>query len=132
MCIGKEKKTSARVHITNSARYAVRDQISEFRQSSKSAHCAICSGIIEDLSESHIDHLYPGFSDIWNEYASTLEAEPETIEMDGFWTRRFASDEISSSFAQFHKTRANLRITHAACNLKAGRPERAALLASME
>ena len=122
MCISNLGKTTDRVHITNSARYAVRDQISEFRKSSKSVHCAICSGSIEDLSQVHVDHMYPGFSDIWDKYAATLEAEPETIEMDGFWTRKFVSDKVSASFAEFHKTCANLRITHAACNLKAGKP----------
>jgi hypothetical protein len=66
--------------------------------------------------------MYPGFSDIWDKYVATLEAEPETIEMDGFWTRKFVSDKVSASFAEFHKTCANLRITHAACNLKAGKP----------
>lgn len=126
ICISNLSEKAEKVNITNSARYAVRDQISDFRNSCENMRCYICSEVICDISDVHIDHLYPGFSEIWDEYNSTLEEPPETVKMMGFWTRKFLRNEISSSFAEFHKTRANLCITHSLCNLKKGKPSSSA------
>jgi len=111
---------SVRSRLVRLMRRAISDQIAEFkaveieRQGANSPYCQICHEPIARLNDIHVDHEI-FFCNLVDDFL-TIHATPDLDQpVPASWI---------AAWQEFHKDRAVLRLTHAACNELRGSGER--------
>lgn len=118
-CITQERP-SEKQNRRRGMRYAVDEQIEQFKRCRDSSVCGICEKTI--VGEKHVDHIVP-FDTLAAEFekgwTSSLPTRVEDVD-DGTNRHRFMSEdrEFETAWADFHREKATLRIACALCNLK--------------
>ncbi len=102
-------------------RNEIQDQICEFREELESLTCAICGKV---PSDSHVDHHEPQFVELVNEFLvkfPKLEVshDPDHYPFSNALNQTYLKNRgHASKWHEFHRLKANLRLTCALCNLR--------------
>ncbi len=110
-------------------RVVIRSQIKAFRESevNRIGAQAICpvTGREFSTSDGHVDHEYPNtFESLIEEFIETNAVDITTVEIitgnDGQLYDVFASESLASSWAEFHRAHAVLRLLPGSINQRLG------------
>lgn len=128
------KAQSASQNLKKAMRYAIRGQISEFREKQLYAngYCGICGKHVarREASNIHVDHVSP-FDWLAEEFIAKRADNPTTFRdvFGGNSAAFYAKDaQYEKEWEEFHKKSASLRLACKGCNLSRSRIDLAALL----
>ena len=122
----KAKKKNAREQFMAAARFAVVDQILEFKRAAFGvrfvAKCEITGRMVSE-EQCHIDHVYP-FSKLVDKFIKDFGIDIEFVEYkqkgDGDIVTQFAEEYIEIKWQEFHLKFAELQVTHREANQAKG------------
>lgn len=103
-------------------RQEIDDQIKAFRarQTTRPAQpCGICSKPLSDPSGTHVDHIDPTFAEMADKFVTLVEGAGYSLAVrcgKGF-DRSLVDRELAQVWWLYHEHSAQLRLTHASCNL---------------
>ena len=114
-------------NLIQAMRLSVKPQIEKFKEDQKSnTTCCICSEPILTLKERHIDHYQPTFKELSDNFIKENNPAPTHFDDCPITNQSKFSDldhEYSRRWQIYHEKHAQLRLTHAKCNLSRKKSE---------
>ena len=108
-------------NLMNAMRLAIKSQIELFKQKQKlNTICDICSKPILTIKETHVDHHQPTFKELADNFIKENNPAPKQFDDDPTTNQATftPSDyDYSRRWQNYHSKHAQLRLTHAKCNL---------------
>mgnify|MGYP003670705062 CR=1 FL=1 len=115
----KLKKQRVVDDLYSSMRYAIKNQISDFRDNAILI-CKLCGKNTNERIDYHVDHNNPSFKIIRDDYLIDCEDEfPKKFEGGYGYCTYFKNEDIEfeNDWSNYHKKRAHYQILCATCNL---------------
>lgn len=118
VCLSPELDRKGR--LDSALRASVANQIIIFNKTLKGTFetCDLCGDKISDYDETHVDHKIP-FKNLKEDFLAFFgKTPPNEFDLSGEGSRFLEKDhEFETAWQKFHETKAELRVTHAKCNL---------------
>ena len=123
-CVAGKTNTSSRSELMKACRFAITDQILDFRLKNPCRECEFCKLKITFASVPfHVDHINH-FVDIVDNFFNVSGYEiPNNFDIaqDGTQQRMMQNKEMETDFKKYHEKHAKLRYLCMTCNCKRGR-----------